>query len=422
LKIHFYEYPAIFGVLGEWFGMLNAEYNSFARKAFLVSQFPDQSAFAKLVGGVINAITLFGGNFERVYGYCNAGIIAALLFATGGDLKKMANWTGILWKLAMILAVVFHSVTFGHAARDGLTLALTGAGFTFLAYMQANLKQFHFPSFMLVGLGASLCYFSYEALGYSRFFYFNELKSTSDLADLPRVSDFPYDVLSHPMSLGALIGLCGLRMHPVFGKTFHWSFLTQLVLLALLTLVEVFQVQLPNGMDYFSTYDEFAKFHKVDGDIYAHLFTSGLAIMGVFGLVNLILMDTSSSKNKKAATVTTTNAPWVTVAMTWLVVRYTVPDDDVAFTTVPLFYLMAQLVWKMQPGYLMSILFIIAGTAAQEFAHSYFQEDTFMNSYADLTKEALLVFSLHNVWLVPFEVRAAINAMTAVLVPSYSPA
>lgn len=108
--------------MGEAFGRLNVEYNFFARKAFLVSQFPDQSAFARFVGQIINAITNYGGNTEVYFGYVNVGILLAFLFAAhfrGSDLLVTA---GMAHFGIYILAFLFRSVTLGMFARDAIFL------------------------------------------------------------------------------------------------------------------------------------------------------------------------------------------------------------------------------------------------------------------------------------------------------------
>ncbi len=44
-----------------------------------------------------------------------------------------------------------------------------------------------------------------------------------------------------------------------------------------------------------------------------------------------------------------------------------------------------------------------------------------MASYAGFSAKALATFLLHNLWLVPFELRAAVGALTVSLVPAMAP-
>lgn len=155
--------------------------------------------------------------------------------------------------------------------------------------------------------------------------------------------------------------------------------------------------------------------------------------MGVLGLLNNFLQSPKSDKGNL------TNAPLVTLAWTWLVVRYTVPDSDVANVCVFLMTLFAVIVWKMKPSNTLSMIFLVLGVRhnpltffdsisyvhpsqflLQELAHHYYGEVTYMASYAALTPSAALTFLLHNLWLLPFEVRAAITAASAGYLPASS--
>jgi len=116
--------------------------------------------------------------------------------------------------------------------------------------------------------------------------------------------------------------------------------------------------------------------------------------------------------------------PLMTLGGTWLVSRYTVPDDDTAFILVGLMAASAQFVWKVTPNNWTCLLLLALSVGLQELAHYYFGEGTYMASYADGSVpfgEAMLTFSLHNIWLIPFEIRAAINTMTRVMTPSMVP-
>ena len=175
-------------------------------------------------------------------------------------------------------------------------------------------------------------------------------------------------------------------------------------------------------------------------NIMSHLLTTGVAFAGVLGLCNQAVRATSKSEDKNALNLT----PLVT-GLTWIVVRpprlpdhmlsfsirreidlrvrvamrqvrYTGVDDDAAFMTVGFMAVLALAV-QARGGLsiLTSIILIVAGTLAQEIAHHVAKEVTFMASYASFSPQAMLTFALHNVWLIPFEIRAAINAVTTVM-------
>jgi hypothetical protein len=120
---HVCSYPVLVPKwLGDAFGRLNAEYNFFARRAFLVSQFPDKSLFARVVGAGINAITHYGGNTEVYFGYVNVGIVMAFLFAAHFRRYDLLSTAGVAHLGIYILAFVFRSVTLGMFTRDSYFL------------------------------------------------------------------------------------------------------------------------------------------------------------------------------------------------------------------------------------------------------------------------------------------------------------
>jgi hypothetical protein len=133
--------------------------------------------------------------------------------------------------------------------------------------------------------------------------------------------------------------------------------------------------------------------------------------------------DATVQKAKKEP-VLGSHLPLMTLGGTWLVSRYTVPDDDTAYTVVALMAASAQYVWMVKPNNWTCLLLLALSVGLQELAHYYFGEGTYMASYADGSVpfgEAMLTFALHNIWLLPFEIRAAINTMTRVLTPSMMP-
>jgi len=217
--------------------------------------------------------------------------------------------------------------------------------------------------------------------------------------------------IPHPMILGAVLSLTGLRLHPTYGPKFHQAYLANVGCYAAVLGLEMSNLHLPSSMTYDATYEDFATYHQDFYNIMSHLLTTGVAFAGVLGLCNQAVRATSKSEDKNALNLT----PLVT-GLTWIVVRYTGVDDDAAFMTVGFMAVLALAV-QARGGLsiLTSIILIVAGTLAQEIAHHVAKEVTFMASYASFSPQAMLTFALHNVWLIPFEIRAAINAVTTVM-------
>jgi len=442
LKIHFYEYPALLSFVGPAFGQFNAAYNFFARKAFLVSQFPDRSWFAKFVGAAINGITLYGGSAEAVYGYCNAGLLLSAFAAVRFELPKMVFWSGVLAGLATCLSLLFRSTTLGLFHRDALSLHATAMLLACASYARAwwaknekTKKKHEEPggggggllSAGLVCGGLALVCWALTHLGTDSAFHGRELASTSSV-----VRTGPYAFTSHPMALGWLGWLLGLRLHPSssFRGKFHSSFLAHSWLAVLALFLEATDLHVPQEADYFSTFADFSSYHTEPGNVYAHLLTTCASVVGAFGLAyNLLSLH---PKNKAGGSPSSSNAPLLTLSVTWLVCRFALPqDDDAAFLTVPLMALLSLAAWAGAPSNAACTALLVGGIAGQELAHWFYAEVAYLTAYAVTGQSAgvggagvggkLATFALHNIWLVPFEVRAAINALSASLVPAMVP-
>ena len=261
LKLHFYEYPKLFGALGHVFGRINAEYNFLARKAFLVSQFPDRSALSRFVARCINSITLLGGSFE-FFGYCNAGIMLCLLAAARGNLMKFMAGVAPLHLWTMLLASVFQENTLGMLSRDAESLVMAIALVVGLPYAAAQAAHFHALSALLAGGGASLAWAGWDHLGADRFWYGAQL-APKELGPelLATVTTGPFAYLAHPWCLGCLVALLGLRLHPRFGATpeFKAAFWLLSIMHVVLLAAEVTGVHVPETTRYIATYVDFAK-------------------------------------------------------------------------------------------------------------------------------------------------------------------
>jgi hypothetical protein len=419
LKLHFYEYPALLAKLGHAFGNLNAQYNFFARRAFLVSQFPDRSLFARAVARAINGITYFGGSTEVVYGYCNAGLVLCIAAATKFNLHSFAFWAGSLYVVTCLLATLFRSNTLGMLQRDAPALFFTSALATGAAYLAAQRKFFDLVSAAVAAAGFALAVAGYRALGPDLALYGAELVGPAFAGQSVRA--FPYSFVAHPMALGALVALLGLRLHPTFGPKFHAAFVAQSALHVALLAAEVFDAHVPADLDYYAALADFSKYHASPGNVYAHLATTGLALMGALGLAFLPLRPASGAKRAAGADKPALHGPLLAAGLTWSVVRYAVPDDDAAFATVAVAAALAGAAWTAQPSAKACAVLIVLGTLGQEAAHHYYGEVTYMASYAGFSFKALSTLCLHNLWLVPFELRAAVSALTASLVPAMAP-
>jgi hypothetical protein len=308
---------------------------------------------------------------------------------------------------------------------------LLGAGFLLA---QAR-ERVHVPSFALVGAGSYVAWLGYDALGPDLYHGGAQL-AASDLAALgstAAVASFPFDATfgGHPVAAGTVVALLGLRLHPTFGPRFSSCFAAMIVLQALLVAVEVTDLHVPAATHgYFQVFSEFSKFHQVPGNVFWHLATTGASLVGVLGLAFHwgLSHGKTATKGTTKDTTAAVGGPLLATALCWIVVRYTVPDDDVAYACVGLVYLLGRVAWALELGAGGALGLVVLGALAQEASHYAFGEMTYMASYAGEAASkgsgaehwlaAAGTFALHNVWLLPFEVRAAINALTAAVVPA----
>ncbi len=434
LKLHFYEYPAVLSLIAPYFGAINRNYNFAARAAFLASQFPDRSVFAKLIGSFINGITVLGGSAEVVYGLCNLCIVSAITVATKANLQTILLWLGSAHLVLYVLAFVFRQTTQGMLVRDAVALKATSGLVLAVAYGRASWKRFSPLSFLVALAGFTLSAWAFQVLGRDLTYFGREL----GVVPADRVIEHwplygPGALLPHPMILGSVVGMLGLRLHPTFGPEFARTFWVQCVLYAVVLALEVTNLHLPSKFGYFAVFESFEEYHRVEGNVFAHLVTTGIGVLGLLGIVqNNCWNDSpvppplSSDEAKGSAKQPDrgSHLPLMTLGGTWLVSRYTVPDDDTAYAVVALMAASAQYVWMVKPNNWTCLLLLALSVGLQELAHYYFGEGTYMASYADGSVpfgEAMLTFGLHNIWLLPFEIRAAINTMTQVLTPSMAP-
>ena len=433
LKLHFYEYPAVLRHVAPYFGAINRNYNFAARAAFLASQFPDRSVIAKLIGSFINGITWLGGGVEVVYGICNFCIVLCLLVATKAHLQTVLLWLGSAHLVLYILAFVFRQTTQGMLVRDAVALKATSGAVLAYAYGRASWTHFSALSFGVAAAGFALSAWAFNVLGIDLTYFGREL----GVVPADHIVEYwplygPGALLPHPMILGSVVGMLGLRLHPVFGPEFARTFIVQCALYTVVLALEITNLHLDSKFSYFNVFESFEEYHRVEGNVFAHLVTTGLGVLGLLGIIQNNCWNDSpvpSERQGKESSVQKpvnrgSHLPLMTLGGTWLVSRYTVPDDDTAFVLVGLMAASAQFVWKVTPNNWTCLLLLALSVGLQEFAHYYFGEGTYMASYADGSVpfgEAMLTFSLHNIWLIPFEIRAAINTMTRVMTPSMVP-
>merc|ERR1712070_130625 len=215
--------------------------------------------------------------------------------------------------------------------------------------------------------------------------------------------------LSLAMKAGWMVATFGMYLG--VGLEFRSVFRSQLVWNAIVAVLEITNVHLPSTLSYDRVLADFEACHKDIANIYAHVITTGVALVGVFGLINLMVR----AHQKEAKTTKTAYLPLILMAVSWVLARYTVPDDDVAFLTVGVIFALAALSWHLKLSMTASLALLVGGMAGQEVAHMMAKETAYMWTYLAEQEPSMAAatFALHNVWLVPFELRSLITTVSA---------
>ncbi len=164
---------------------------------------------------------------------------------------------------------------------------------------------------------------------------------------------------------------------------------------------EIHRKILPSSLSYDMLYSEFAIFHRLPGNCIWHLFTTGLGIIGILGMLRV---------DCKFVTPKTTNRLLVACCWVYIIVRYIVPDADIATMSWQTFVLCAYLTYLCKIDKIKGITLLTTGLVAQELCHIFYGEKTMMTDYlGDNTLsigDKILKGIMHTVYLIPFELQA----------------
>lgn len=407
LKLHFYEYPAILAPIADYFGSFNANYNFAARAAFLASQFPDRSKLSRLLARLINGWTIAFGLIENVFGYMNIGVVLLFAYGLRMQLYSVVKTVSVLHLVISALTLVFRSLPHGQFVRDAVGFQALSFFLLSIAYLK-ELSNGKFDgrsmvSIILTGAGFSLVGSVISILGPHLMYYGDFLSSWPVSESL----DFTPLQYSLAMKAGWMIGLLGMS---IGAAKFSSIFNIHLILNMMVAGLEITGLHLPSSLAYDKVIADFEACHADQANIYAHLATTGVAILGVFGMLSL--MTRKSNQGTKSPT---NYLPSILTAVSWVLVRYTVPDDDVAFLTVGVTFALAATAWHLNLSLSKSVVLLLAGMVGQEIAHMVAKETAYMWTYLAEQEApmAAATFALHNVWLVPFELRSFVTVISA---------
>lgn len=385
LKVHYAVVPRWLSPFHKLFAGWNETYNRRARQLFVASKNP-QSAVGKFLGGVVNVGTFLYPLFLRYVGVLNLLIVLLFWQVSAGHPTERVYLFSFVHYFLYFFAYTFRAVEPGRFARDATFFQLIALGTLFLEYGRAG---FDLLSLVVAVLGFGLSGLAFLRVGSDRTYFGVEL----GVVPPGRVTRFPYGVIPHPMIAGKLIGFAGLALHAPF-RAAWWPLLAGHVAFYLLVLCqEMTNRHLGNSYRFEETFRDFARFHQRTGNVIAHLVTTGLGLLGVFGLVGAFVPAPAVAVSFAAAIYA-------------LFCAYTAPDHTALMSILYTGVVLAAYLALPVPSWPVSLGLLVFATVAQELSHIVYRERTYMSSY-QRERGAWAQFVLHSVLLVPLLCRAA---------------
>ena len=383
LKAHYAVVPRWLAPFHETFAGWNATYNRRARQLFLASKNP-QSAIGKFLGAVVNVGTFLYPLFLRYVGVLNLLVILLFGGVSSGHPSARVYLFSFVQYFLYFFAYTFRAVEPGRFARDATLFQLIALGVLFYQYAQAGLSV---PSLVVAALGFGLSGLAFLRLGSERTYFGAEF----GVVPPGKISGFPYGVIPHPMITGKLLGFAGLALSAPF-RAAWWPLLVGHVVCYLLVLgQELSKRHVGDTYRFDDTYRDFARFHQRTGNVVVHLVTTGLGLLGIFGLVGAF-------------------APAAAVAFVVGVYAffcaYTTPDQIALASIIYLGVVLAGYLVLPALSWPVALGLLVFGTVAQELSHIVYRERTYMSSY-QRKRGAVGQFVLHSLLLVPLLARAA---------------
>lgn len=389
LKVHYAVGPRWLAPLHRLFAGWNETYNRRARQLFLASKNP-QSAVGRFLGAVVNGGTFLYPLFLRYVGVLNLLVVLLFWLVTSGHPTERVYLLSFVHYVLYVFAYAFRAVEPGKFARDATFFQLIALGVLFYQYGRTGLDV---PSLAVAALGFGLSGLAFLRLGSDRTYFGAEF----GVVTASKVSGFPYGVIPHPMIVGKLVGFAGLALHAPFRAAWWPLLLGHAACYVLVLCQEIANRHLGDTYRFEETFRDFARFHQRTGNVVVHLVTTGLGLLGIFGLVGTLASALGATPVVVVSFV---------AALYAFFCAYTAPDQtalaSILYTGVVLAACLSlpALIWPVSAGLL------VFGWVAQDLSHIVFRERTYMSSY-QRERGAWVRFVLHSVLLVPLLCRAA---------------
>jgi len=218
LKVHYVVYPKGMSLYGRALAWLTGAYDRQARALFLATLTP-KTLWAKLKAQVVLAFT---GGFDLVtrhIGWGNLAYVTTLGLVSLALRSPLPILIGASFVHYLLYIFVFEFrdwISFGQFKRDAMFFK--AVSYTMIAAIYLSVPEFDPLSVGLMVVGYGLATAATMALGVDRTWFGVELGQLEP----KRVTSFPYNVVPHPMIVGAAIGLTGIALHDPFVTTYWW--------------------------------------------------------------------------------------------------------------------------------------------------------------------------------------------------------
>ncbi|GIF63895.1 hypothetical protein Ais01nite_19300 [Asanoa ishikariensis] len=389
LKVHYAVVPRWLAPIRGLFAGWNETYNRRARDLFVASKNP-QSAIGRFLGGIVNAGTFLYPLFFQYVGILNLLVLLLFWGVTSGHPTERVYLFSFVHYFLYFVAHLFRAVEPGRFARDATLFQLVALGTLFYQYGRTG---FDAPSLAVAALGFGLTGLAFLRLGSDRTYFGAEF----GVVPPGKVAGFPYGVIPHPMIVGKLVGFAGLALHAPFRAAWWPLLLAHVACYVVVLCQEVANRHVGDTYRFEATYRDFARFHQRTGNVVVHLFSTGIGLLGVCGLVGagaLALGATPSMAVSFAA------------VLYAFFCAYTAPDQTAVASILYTGFVLAVYLSIPTLGWLISAVLVVVGWVAQDVSHIVFRERTYMSSY-QRGRGAVGQFVLHSVLLVPLLCRAA---------------
>jgi hypothetical protein len=235
IKLHYVVYPRALGAYGRLLGRLTTWYNTRARQLFLDTIKPD-SFVARIQAAAIVWTTKCFEFIVRRVGWSNLAYVTLIALASAlvGRPQIFLLGTSFIHYLMYIGTFAERGrVAFGRFRRNvtffkTLSLAQLAACYWYFF-------EFNPLSLALLVAGFGLATLAYRALGPERTFFGAEL----GFCPPGRVTAFPYNLVPHPMVVGAMVGLLGIELLAPLRAAIPWLVPAHLAFYALHLLQEL---------------------------------------------------------------------------------------------------------------------------------------------------------------------------------------